>query len=255
MAGCLSYMTDAVSMIFYTVDNDVASEYYKVARRGRQVFCYTEGLLLQSRLYPNDNADAIALYRNLVQTAVADCLEQPNQWVLKKKRDDISHFLQTADGSKQYPDYSHIGTLSLLKSMEPGERIVIGSRPVCVCCGGTVTSSGRLKCNCAEQVVCSDCGETVSADQARYHDETWLCNGCLRICAHCGHHTHEELIPAFDGRGNVIRICQDCYATALAPCAECCVQAICSLIQGNRFCQKSNEAISQPAAAPALRAA
>jgi hypothetical protein len=255
-AGCLSYMTDEVSMVFYTVDSGVTGEYHKAPRRNRQMYCYHEGLLLQSRLYPNDgNADIQTLYRNLVQTAIALCLESPNRWLLKKKRDDTQQYLHTVEGSKHYTDYDSFGTLSMLKTMEPGQRLDIGSRPVCVCCGNTLTGSGNLKCNCEDQVVCMDCGTTVNARHARYHEGAWLCNSCLRICAHCGAAVHEDLIPAFDGRGSIIRICRDCHETALAPCAGCGVRTVCSMIQGSRFCRRSAGALTAPAAVAIPQAA
>ena len=49
-AGCLSYMNDSVSMVFYAVDADVSGEYRKAIRRYRQMFFYEDGTLFQSRL-------------------------------------------------------------------------------------------------------------------------------------------------------------------------------------------------------------
>jgi hypothetical protein len=243
-------------MIVYTVDSDVDGDYHKAPRRNRQVYCYHEGMLLQSRLYPDDNnADIKALYRNLVQTALAFCLDVSNRWLLKKKRDEIQQYLHTVEGSKHYMDYNSFGTLSFLKSMERGERIEIGSRPACVCCGSALDRHNALKCGCEAQVVCMDCGTTVTVRHARYHEGVWLCDSCLRICAHCGGAGHEELIPIFDGRGSLIRVCRNCHEAAIVPCAGCGVRTVCALVHGSRFCQRSADAINAPAAVPALRAA
>lgn len=48
-AGTLSYMTDDVSMIFFTVDPEVKDHYYRAPRRSRQMFstrikrCFNQG--------------------------------------------------------------------------------------------------------------------------------------------------------------------------------------------------------------------
>ena len=50
-AGALSYMTDSVSMIFFTVDDEVKENFYRFPKRNRQMFFYKDRLLFQSRLY------------------------------------------------------------------------------------------------------------------------------------------------------------------------------------------------------------
>ena len=85
-AGALSYMTDDVSMIFFTVDPGVTHHFYRLPRRSRQMFFYKDGSLFQSRLYPSDLSEPMDLYRGIVQKAIATCLGVPNRWILKKKR-------------------------------------------------------------------------------------------------------------------------------------------------------------------------
>ena len=57
-AGCLSYMNDSVSMVFYAVDADVDGEYRKAIRRYRQMFsirtvhCISPGSILPIREMP-----------------------------------------------------------------------------------------------------------------------------------------------------------------------------------------------------------
>lgn len=113
-SGCLSYLADGVSMIFFTVDDDVTSDFYKHPKRSRQIFCYADNLLLQSRLYPNDNDEECEQYRCLVQKAVAECLGAPNLWTMKTKPDETSAYFITTEGSRQYPDYNYYRRVSLL---------------------------------------------------------------------------------------------------------------------------------------------
>ena len=241
-SGCLSYMNDSTTIMFYTVDGNVTGDYNKAPKRNRQVFCYAEGMLLQSRLYPNIGDDeAIKQYRAHVQEVIAACLDVPNRWVLKKNhRDRQNKVYLTADGSRQYTDYESYGSVSTLRGLDVEGKIIIGGPAYCVCCGQPLRS-GNVKCNCDSKVVCQDCGQTVPASSARYHEGVWLCCNCLRMCAVCNTVIRDSgvLVPAFDRRGNVVHICEGCYQGIIAPCSNCSVRAICPSAQSNRFCQRT----------------
>ena len=248
-AGCLSYMGDETSMIFYTVDETVTGEYYKASRRNRQVFCYEDGKLLQSRLYPNDNDnDAKTLYRSLVQGVIADCMSSPNRWTLKRKLNDYGNKLHTEDGSRQYLDYSYYGTLSLLKSADTAGQIHIGGRAYCVCCGRPLTSNSSIKCRCDSKVVCQECGKTVSADNARFHEGAWLCHSCLHVCAHCGLAISDDaMFPVFNANSEIVQVCRSCHEAILEPCAACSMRNLCQSVSGNRLCQRTVAAMRSAA--------
>jgi hypothetical protein len=129
-AGCLSYMTDSVSMVFFTVDEDIKSDFYKALRRTRQMFFYSDGMLFQSRLYPQDSGNELMeQYRALVQKAIARCLGVPDLWTFKVKREDLNNCYETVKGSGQYPDYDYQGNLSVLKGTDPTGKIQIGHPP------------------------------------------------------------------------------------------------------------------------------
>lgn len=239
-AGCLSYMTDSTSMIFIVVDENVKSDFHKVPRLAREIFCYSDNVLLQSRLYPTDNGEQRELYRGLVQKAVADCLGVPNLWSVQKNQEQVNEYLETAEGSKQYADYSDgYGIVSVLKGAGEAGRIVIGSPPLCVCCGQTLTRSGSIKCHCVNLVVCQDCEDTVLATNASYLDGAYYCRICTHICAACGRMFHGEIFSAYDCHGNPVQICTTCHKALLAPCQMCGVHAVCSVINGGRFCQRT----------------
>lgn len=238
-AGALSYMTDDVSMIFFTVDPDVKDHFYRAPRRTRQMFFFNGDMLYQSRLYPSDLSEPMEQSRSIVQKIVSTCLGVPNLWTLKTKRDDLSEFCQSGKGSVQYPDYEHFGNLSVLKGSTDLRPIVIGQRPICVCCGSKNNfPRGSLKCRCVEQVVCQDCGQTVSRSNTNYIDDAFHCNACLHICPGCGRNINETMYPAFDKHGNAIEVCFDCYHAALTPCASCSVQNVCRIL-GNSLCPKT----------------
>ena len=55
--GCQSYMGDAVSMIFFTVSDEYTQDFHTAPRITREIFCYKDNVLLQSRLYPTDLED------------------------------------------------------------------------------------------------------------------------------------------------------------------------------------------------------
>lgn len=67
-------MGDAVSMIFFTVSDEYTQDFHTAPRITREIFCYKDNVLLQSRLYPTDLEDKKTLYRSIVQQAVATCL-------------------------------------------------------------------------------------------------------------------------------------------------------------------------------------
>ena len=237
--GALSYMLDEVSMIFYTVDNDVTDHFYRVPRRSRQMYFFRENMLFQSRMYPHDANDLMDQYRNIVQKAIACCLGVPNLWTLKKERDDISPHCESASGSMQYPDYDYYGNISVLKDTELNGVFLIGAPPICVSCGRKISSrETRLKCSCADTVVCKICGETVPIENTHYVEGTFQCKKCLHICAVCGRASTGEMFAAFDRRGQMVQVCAECHAISLSPCGRCSVQHVCRII-GRTLCPRA----------------
>lgn len=242
-AGALSYMTDDVSMIFYTIDPGTTDHFYRVPRRSRQMFFYKDGMLFQSRLYPSDLSEPMDLYRSIVQKAIAVCLNVPNRWLLKKKREDVNSYCSSGEGSRQYPDYNYHGNVSLLKAIPEHSHFVIGRPSLCVCCGRAY-KTGQLKCNCEDIVVCKDCGQTVSMRNARYIDGAYHCNACLHICGVCGGMIQGTMYPAYDRHSHLVEICESCYQASLEPCAACSVRGICRII-GNAFCPRTAVSVTE----------
>ena len=232
--GTLSYMIDPVSMIFFTVDPDVTECYYRAPRRTRQMFFYKDACLFQSRLYPNDSDEITEQNRSLVHKIFAQCLGVPNLWVLKTKREDLT-CVESAEDSAQYADYDYQGNLSFIKGTEEKPKIIIGKKPVCVCCGLPFIAYRGIKCNCTEMVVCQDCGCTLPRQQTRYIEEAFHCNACLHVCSSCGRVCRDTMYPAYDRRGRLIEVCQECYNASQEPCFACSVRNVCAII-GSTLC-------------------
>ena len=235
--GTLSYMTDRVSMVFFTVDPDVKERFYKAARRTRQMFFYKDNCLFQSKCYPKGSDDVDEPNRAVVHMILSECLEKPNLWVLKNNIRELN-CCETVEGSTHYPDYNSYGNLSFFKGTENIPKIRIGSKPICVNCGRRFSNHSQIKCGCSEMVVCHNCGRTVQALMANYIGGFFQCKACLHICACCGEATSDRMYPAFDRRGRPIEVCLDCYRKSCEPCFACSVKTVCNII-GNSLCPRT----------------
>lgn len=103
--GPLSYMQDHTSMIFYTV-RDTATDVHLEPKITRQMYHYSTGTLIQSRLYPNYERTELAnQYRAIVHKVIADQLNMPNIWMLKRSQGDVSAHVCTTLDSSHYHDY------------------------------------------------------------------------------------------------------------------------------------------------------
>ena len=236
--GTLSYMTDEVSMIFFTVDPEVTECFYRAPRRTRQMFFYKDNCLYQSRLYPQGSDEFSEQNRSLVHKIFATCLGVPNLWVLKNKRDELDCCISGED-SAQYPDYDYYGNLSYIKGTPQVAKMVIGMKPICVCCGLPFVSDHGIKCGCPDTVVCQDCGRTMPKKQTRYIENAFHCNACLHICGACGRSTRDTMYPAFDRKGRLIEVCRECYNASQEPCFACSVRNVCAII-GRTLCYQAS---------------
>lgn len=236
-AGCLSYLADSVSMIFYTVDNNVTDNFHQHPKRHRQVFCYKDSVLLQSRLYPDHNFDDCEQFRGVVQGAFALCLGLPNLWIHIKS--NLSSYYYTVQGSLQYPDYSTYGTITILKGESPHDTLAIGHPPICVGCGQTHCLEGRIKCyDCKDFTVCFSCGETIPIDMALRFDGSYFCPSCLHFCPLCHTFVQTEMHSVRNCDGKQIQICDECYEHISNTCRSCGVHAACTTLSASSFCSK-----------------
>lgn len=245
-AGTLSYMNDATSMIFYTVDDDVKRDYYQVAKRTRQVFCYQDGVLLQSRLYPKTNDDCTrTIYRNLVQQTIAACLGIPNLWVVKKSHEEVAKYCETDCDALHYPDYDYdcySATVSLSKLLDTeGQTVHIGNTAYCVNCGDSLCENNEIVCeDCNDFVYCRSCDCRVDRDDAHYIDGEWYCDDCCYYCDICEEYSTKETTRGYDANGNEVYVCEDCREDFFwcEECDELYHFDYCEEIDGHYYCKE-----------------
>ena len=229
-------MGDAVSMIFFTVSDEYTQDFHTAPRITREMFCYKDNVLLQSRLYPTDLEDQKTLYRSIVQQAIATCLDKPNLWSLKRGK-DTEPYCESAADSNHYPDYKYgYAVASLLKGENDYGQMTIGSVARCVCCGGEQKNHRSIRCaECGNMYVCKGCGKTVHG-YGRYIDEHFYCNECSYECAVC----KEKFIGmpriGIARSGEQRGICPACYAQVVDVCGNCTIHSDCLSIGANRFC-------------------
>lgn len=153
--GTEGYMLDDCSMIMYTVDANYSGNCIEEEPKiHRQVFAYKGGLLLQSRLYPQESdKNGSALYddvRGWVQEIISGILDVPNSWTVEKSANTTNKKVYKNPHSILYPDweYDHYPTtLSTLKGCPTIiNKLVIGRIPLCVCCGQENANSGYIVC-------------------------------------------------------------------------------------------------------------
>ena len=144
--GCQSYMGDAVSMIFFTVSDEYTQDFHTAPRITREIFCYKDNVLLQSRLYPTDLEDQKTLYRSIVQQAIATCLDKPNLWSLKRGK-DTEPYCESAADSNHYPDYEYrCGVWMILQILHTASCHVLFCEDEEVgCVGAKKFTSGSLR--------------------------------------------------------------------------------------------------------------
>lgn len=245
-AGCQSYMGDGVSMVFFTVDDEVKENFYRAPRLTRQIFCYRDGVLLQSRLYPQNDDDVRKLYRSMVQSVIARCLGLPNLWKTNTTLTEIRPYWTTAQGSLHYTDYENgYAALSLMKGYGDYGHLDIGSASRCVGCGRTHGRCNSTRCGeCEELCVCKACGNLVPKDSGHYIDgDGFYCADCAQPCSYCREPVQKsELRAAMNRRGRAVFLCQSCAERELESCSACTANYHCADLRAVMFCNRSRYA-------------
>jgi hypothetical protein len=232
-AGTLSYMNDAVSMIFYTVDEFVDFDYCKKPKRSRQVFCYGDGILLQSRLYPHtDDEEARSIYRDIVQRTISHCLNIPNLWLLKRNPETVEEHCYTHEDALHYQDYTYScykPTISLLKDVHCLEEssICIGHTAYCLDCADPISSNDTLYCDScsdySDYISCENCGTRIllDGDDDYYVSDAHYCRDCVSWCESCQEYVRDEMFDVRNLQGREIFVCANCCDEYYSYCEDC----------------------------------
>lgn len=132
--GTVSYMLDSVSIITF-VHDEVPHDFATEGKIYRNMFHYKDGLLLQSRVYPQGNDGCTDLYeefRNIVQKEIADMLGVKNNWCAENRNNITIESL-----GNHYRDYRCFSNgINFSRICGTGCRnMTIGHINVCPYCG------------------------------------------------------------------------------------------------------------------------
>lgn len=260
-AGTLSYMLDACSLIFYTIEDDWEEQVYKAPKTTREVFCYEGGVLLQSRLYPRTyDEETKTVYRNIVQQAIARCLDVPNLWALRKGIEAIDRFVDTHSDALHYPDYSYEeynANISLLNSVyqEAGPLLIVGATVPCICCSDDLVDTDSLTCSsCGNRITCADCGRQISGDDICDLDEEYYCYNCISYCEECDSYTRSPLTTVHRTVSQDVSVCPECledYTCVCDECGETYMDSFITEVAGSYYCATCLAARKESAATSA----
>lgn len=210
-SGTVSYMLDAPSMVFYTVDASYnGNDFWHEPKINRQMFHWGEEKLVQGRLYPQDNDGDNSVYtpyREIVQNIMSELFNFPNLWTVSKGTGAAGRYV--CSYGTHYRDYDSYDncTLSRIKGSENEQYIDVGHHPICIKCGNEHDKEDNISC-CAKKVVCAHCGCEIDDE---YEDVRWIdgqpyCTDCTTYCECCDEY--------FVGEGTEVRnygyVCDDC---------------------------------------------
>lgn len=163
-AGTQSYMLDDCTMVVYAPTPYSNGKPETADKILRNMIMYKNGMLLQSRIYPQTNDGVIDLFdefRHLEQKAICECLgieyvsngSGGNDTWIKKGSSSSNDGLYETKGL-HYPDYTYSsmgGNISYIRGTElQYPHMHIGHRNICPKCGTYHT-------NAANRLACDDC--------------------------------------------------------------------------------------------------
>ena len=223
-SGTISYMLDNVSMVFYTVGAEYeGDEYFHQKKLVRQVFCYGEDKLVQSRLYPQRNdsgsREFYDEYRAIVQKIVSEIFEFPNLWTMKRGTDAIKDVVKSY--GTQYEDYIYFDncTLSRPKGTENENDITIGQSPICIECGYEHNVQDSINCCSGSGYTCANCGCHVSEDDACWIEGEPYCSDCVTWCECCDNYDLNENTTWIESESR--SVCDWCLERYYTRCPDC----------------------------------
>ena len=147
MAGTISYSLSRDVFMYFEIKPEDLDNITYAEKVVRQIFGYNDGILLQSRLYPQANDEgaefAYSTIRKKTQEMIAKCLGEPSVWLTNHK---FAAKVPYQDCDAAYPDWTpgYSGSencmVSVLKSRPQGTnningRLHMGAVPTSVVTG------------------------------------------------------------------------------------------------------------------------
>lgn len=232
-AGTLSYLTDGVSMVGYTVEHlpEDLSALNRECKATRQMFMYNADnyALLQSRLYPYTNDDERRkLYRGIVQKIFATCLGMENRWTKKPENtESVYTYFETAYSSMHYKDYDNnewSPIVSVITDYKDNMvcRAVIGCEPYCLSCGYGRCGEDPEYLTCEDcgdgRPCCANCGDHDDEEDMHLIDGEWYCEEC---CFYCSYHDRWETGERYYISTYDYDVCEYAYENYYVTCDAC----------------------------------
>lgn len=238
--GCSGYARDGVTMIVFTVADDDDPETFYNRKTTRQIYAYKpgNGVLLQSRMYNTAGGTyggmkETAVYRGLIQKAIADLEGVPNVWDMQESH--RSDYVSAHGDFGGYPDWTYSsfgGNVCILDAFaDSAEPLTIGAAGLCVVCGDE-TSEG-MYCDDhrpEDGEPCEECGDRTDPDELwhvyyhgrSYTEERMVCEWCrdrsYTYCNQCEDY-HDNGSMTCTGYGDWI--CPNCLEEFYSICEDC----------------------------------
>ena len=243
--GASGYARDEVSFITYTVaKGDSANRWYK--KTNRVMFAFSEGTLLQSRLYTTyaNGEDYGGVYEMgdreyaiwdvtlaAVKGVFSECLGtewRNNLTQYNDARIDISW-----GDFGGYPDWYHYPRLARVCSLlgEELHNFQIGRHPgLCLECGEEIYSNLYCEYCGGGYETCDDCGASYAEDEGYYVTDHYghtrhVCQSCYEndyfYCESCGeYHNNDDAVCVHTEHGEEW-VCEACAERDYTRCDEC----------------------------------
>lgn len=162
-AGVLSYMTDDVSCLFYTLDVKTDdAPLWTIPKITRQVIFYKYPLIVHERIYPKsiDYADKqtnpYVIYRDVVQRIFAECEDVKNDWAYNDT------YIKCNPDCFVYPDWRYYVALKYrnIHDKNSSNTIRVGGKSYCIHCGEQkIYNDDDDNDNACATLLCADCAE------------------------------------------------------------------------------------------------
>ena len=179
--GVMSYMLDGSTVEMYVVDRAYDGKDFELQEKIKRCnFHIGHDKIVQGRVYPDgrdggSEPDIARTMREIFCRVIAECLDVPNLWTVKKGCCACCDIIRTASSATHYRDYENYDDCVAIRlggkeDRVNGKFIEVGARPICINCGKYHYNQEAIVCeSCAEPrtVVgyCENCGEAIYEDE------------------------------------------------------------------------------------------
>ena len=165
----MSYLTDRVSLLFYTLDdkNFESRELWKIPKITRQVIFYKSPHIVHERIYPKSidycesDSNPYFIYRNRVQKILSECEGVPGSWTPNHT------IIKSNPDTFMYPDWKFYTVLKYDNPDLPKQSntISVGGSTYCIECGAQkYRSTSDVNDIMCSSLYCDNCDSSIAND-------------------------------------------------------------------------------------------